>query len=111
MQTESTLSSRMATSPIILETTARVFHLLGKQGLGFGGHRDSIYDYENMTEAENVSRKYAENLGNPLIILKEIAQYCPVVDQHLKSPTIKVDTYLGPRSQNKIINVIGIQMI
>ena len=51
----------MGTFPIILKTVARVIHLLGKQGLGFSGHRESIYGYENMAEVENVSGKCAEN--------------------------------------------------
>ena len=58
---DSILSSRMRTFPIILNTTATYIHSLGKQELGFSGHRESIYGYENMAEVENVSEKCAEN--------------------------------------------------
>ena len=41
-----------------------------------------------MAEEDNVSGKQTENPGNFLMMLKEIAHYCPVQD-HLKSFTMK----------------------
>ena len=42
-----------------------------------------------MAEEDNVSGKQTENPGNFLMMLEEIAHYCPVQDQHLKSFTMK----------------------
>ena len=90
MQKDSTLSSRMATYPIISKSTETVVLLLGKQGFGFHGRRKSTYGYENKAENDrkegNISEIRAENLGNFLMMLKEIAEFCPMLDQHLKFP-------------------------
>ena len=44
------------------------------------------------------------------IKLKEISQYCLELHNHMKSITIKNFTYQRPRSQNKLFDVMSIQM-
>ena len=46
------------------------------------------------------------NPGNFLAMLKIMAEHDPVLKQHLYTPAMKNATYVSPRSQNDIIDVI-----
>ena len=83
----------------IVEALTRVIHLLGKQGLALRGHR------EGPKEASE------KNQGNFLAIVCEIAHYYPLSKKHLENPLRKDVTYLSPKSQNELIDIIGIQII
>ena len=43
--------------------------------------------------------------------MHEIAQYCPELGNHLKNPLMKNETYTSTKSQNEMIDVIGINTI
>ena len=102
VQTDKTKDSRLRVYPVILKCIARTIHLLGKQGLPLRGHREDMIDAENDTD---------RNPGNFISFLHEIAQYCPELDNHLKNPLMKNATYISPKSQNEMIDVIGINTI
>ena len=102
VQTDKTKDSRLRVNPVILKCTARTIHLLGKQGLPLRGHREDMIDAENDTD---------RNPGNFITFLHEIAQYCPELDNHLKNPLMKNATYISPKSQNEMIDVIEINTI
>ena len=99
VQTDKTKDSRLRVYPAILKCISRTIHLLGKEGLPLRGHQEDIIDSETGTD------RYPENF---IIFLHEIAQYCPELDNHLKNPLMKNATYTSPKSQNEMINVIGI---
>ena len=102
VQTDKTKDSRLRVYPVILKCIARAIHLLEKQGLPLRGHREDMIDAENDTD---------RNPGNFITFLHEIAQYCPELDNHLKNPLMKNATYISPKSQNEMIDVIGINTI
>ena len=93
-QTSQDIQNRYQTYPQIIEALARIFHLLGRQGLAFRGHR------ENLEEDES-------NMGNFLAVVKEIANSNPILKKHIEKPVRKDVTYLSPKSQNELIDLIG----
>ena len=70
---------------------------LTKQGLPLRGHREQI--------------SLCSNPGNFLALLKDRATTDAVIKKHLEQPLARNSTYLSPRSQNDIINVIGFDII
>ena len=82
-----------------METLARVIHLLGKQGLVLRGHR------------EGPKAAAGKNQGNFLALVRETAHYYPLLKKHLEDPLRKDVTYLSPKSQNELIDIIGIRII
>ena len=83
----------------IVEALARVIHLLGKQGLAMRGHREGPKEVAD------------KNQGNFLALVGEIAYYFPLLKKHLEDLLRKDVTYLNSKSQNELINVIGVWMI
>ena len=81
----------------VVEALARVVHLLGKQGLALRGHRERSY----------ASHKQ----GNLLTLVHEIAHYYPLLKNHLEDSLRKDVKYLGPKSQNELIDIIGKKLI
>ena len=67
------------------------------QSTTFRGHRENLLDESNM--------------GNFLAIVKEICNYSPELTNHLENPARSDVTYLRPKSQNELIDVIGKKMI
>ena len=55
---------------------------------------------ENLEEDES-------NMGNFLAIVKEIANSNPILKEHIEKPIWKDVTYLSPKSQNELIDLIG----
>ena len=51
------------------------------------------------------------NPGNFLSMLKVIANYDPILKGHLEKPRQKNATYISPRIQNEIIDIIGKNII
>jgi len=98
--TNSILKERNAEYPRIVEALGRVIHLLGKQGLALRGHREGV-----------AAASDDKNQGNFLALVYEIAHYYPLLKKHLEDPKRKDVKYLGPKSQNELINIIGIHMI
>ena len=86
----STLQKQLSENKHILCQIVRVILYLGKQGLPFRG------DVENLSHP-----------GNFLALLKVFAENDEILKKHLTTPKAKNATYLSPRSQNEIINVIG----
>ena len=70
---------------------ARVIHLLGKR-------------------AEGPKAAAAKNQSNFLALVREIAHYYPLLKKHLEDPRRKDVTYLSPKSQNELIDIIGIRI-
>lgn len=100
---DSITAERYRKYPIILNILARVVHLLGKQGLAFRGHREVILSKEGEDHV---------NPGNFIMILREISNYNSVLADHLQNADKGVNvSYLSPRSQNELIDIIGIHSI
>ena len=97
VQTDKTKDSRLRVYPGILKCIARTIHLHGKQGLPLRGHRKDMIDSET-----------DQSPANFITFLHEIAQYFPEVDNHLKNPIMQNATCTSPKSQNEMIDVIGI---
>ena len=72
-------------------------HLLGKQGLALRGRRKSS------------GASY--NQGKSLTLVHEIAHYYPLLKNHLEDSLRKDVKYLGPKSQNELIDIIGKRLI
>ena len=102
VQMDKTKDSRLKVYPVILKCIARTMHLLAKQWLPLRGHRDEMIDSETGTN---------RNPGDFIAFLHEIAQYCPELENHLKNPLMKNAIYTSPKSQNEMIDVIGINTI
>ena len=68
-------------------------NLCGKQCIAFRGHRENVASSDN-------------NCGNILAILKLLAQINHDLQNHLTSPVAKSTTYLSPKIQNEITNII-----
>ena len=83
----------------IVEALACVIHLLGKQGLALRDHR------------EGPKAAAGKNQGNFLALVREIAHYYPLLKKHLEDPLLKDVIYLSPKSQNELIDIIGIRII
>ena len=96
--TNENLKQRYQVYPKVVETLARMVHLLGKQGLALRGHRESSEDASN-------------NQGNFLTLVHEIAHYYPLLKNHLDDSLRKDVKYLGPKSQNELIDIIGKKLI
>ena len=99
MQLNEVLKERHQVYKKFVEALARVIHLLGKQGLALRGHR------------EGPKAAAGKNQGNFLALVREIAHYYPLLKKHLEDPLRKDVTYLSPKSQNELIDIIGIRII
>ena len=99
MQVNQVLKERHQVYKKIVEALARVIHLLGKQGLALRR------DWEGPKAAAG------KNQGNFLALVGEIAHYYPLLKKHLKDPLRKDVTYLSPKSQNELSDIIGIRII
>ena len=97
-QTSQDIQNSYKTYPQIIEALARIVHLLGRQGLAFRGLR------ENLEEDES-------NMGNFLAMVKEIANSNPIFKEHIEKPIRKDVTYLSPRSQNELIDLIQCKLL
>ena len=91
------LKQRYQTYPKVVEALARVVNLLGKQGLALRGHRES-------SDASH-------NQGNFLTLVYEIAHYYPLLKNQLEDSLRKDVKYLGPKSENELIDIIGKKLI
>ena len=58
--------------------------------------------HENIGESAQKS-----NPGNFLTIVQEIAHHNPALRDHIEAPLRKDVSYLGPKSQNELIEIIG----
>ena len=99
VQVNEVLKERHQVYKKIVEALARVIHLLGKQGLALRGHR------------EGPKAAAGKNQGNFLALVREVAHYYPLLKKHLEDPLRKDVTYLRPKSQNELIDIIGIRII
>ena len=91
------LQDRLTVNKQILQEIVRAILFLTKQGLPLCGHREQI--------ACNT------NPGNFLLLLKDRATTDTILRNHLEQPLARNGTYLSPRSQNDIINVIAFDII
>ena len=58
--------------------------------------------HENIGESAQKS-----NPGNFLAIVQEIAHHNPALKDHIEAPLRKDVSYMGPKSQNELIKIIG----
>ena len=58
-----------------------------------------------------VTGKLDQNPGNFLSMLKVLANYDPVLRNHLEKPRQRNATYLSPHTQNELIDIIGKNII
>ena len=91
------LQSRMTENKQILFQIVHAIIFLGKQGLGLRG------DLEDIASEKNP--------GNFLALLKVFAENDPLLHRHLHQPRAKNVTYLSPKTQNVIIDIIGFDVI
>ena len=89
----STLQARITENKHILRQIVRAILFLAKQGMAFRG------------DVEDVSSN--KNPGNFLALLAMLAENDSILHGNLHEPRARNATYLSPRSQNEIINVIG----
>ena len=99
VQVNEVLKERHQVYKKIVEALARVIHLLGKQWHALCVHR------------EGPKAAAGKNQGNFLALVREIADYYPLLEKHLEDPLHKDVTYLSPKSQNELIDIIGIRII
>ena len=81
----------------IIRQIVRAIPFLGKQGLPFRGDNEDL----NITK----------NPGNFLALPKRFSESDSILFDHLNKPRAKKATYISPRFQNEIINVIGHDII
>ena len=91
------LQARIAQNKHILKQIVRAILFLRRQGLAFRGDKEDVNS--------------STNPGNFLALLKHYAETDDILKVHLENPQAKNVTYLSPRSQNDIINVIGNDII
>ena len=91
------LKQRYQVYPKVVEALARVVHLLAKQGLLLRGHGES-------SDASH-------NQGNSLTLVHEIDHYYPLLKNHLEGSLLKDVKYVGPKSQNELIDIIDKKLI
>ena len=91
--TSNVLQSQIAENRDILRQIVHAILFLSKQGLSLRGNNEDI--------------KYSQNPGNFLALLKVFVQQDDILLAHLYQRKWKNATYLSPRSQNEIIDVIG----
>ena len=60
-------------------------------------------------DKEKISQR--ENPGNFLALMKVLAEHDSQLMSHLQSPKLKNATYLSPKTQNQVIDIIGKSMI
>ena len=99
-QTNDSLKERQKTYPKIVEALARIIHLIGKQGIAYRGTEEKADDSDT-----------AGNPGNFLAIVREIANYYPLLHEHVFTPLRKDVSYMSPTSQNELIEIIGKRII
>ena len=99
-QTNDTVKERQKTYPKILETLARIIHLIGKQSIAYRG-----------TEKKADDSDTAGNTRNFLAIVWKIASYYPLLHGHNFTPLRKDVSYMSPTSQNELIEIIRKRMI
>ena len=77
-QINDSLKERQKTYPKIVEALARIIHLIGKQGIAYRGTEEKADDSDT-----------AGNPGNFLAIVREIANYYPLLHEHVFTPLSK----------------------
>ena len=87
----------MAENRHILQQIVRAILYLAKQGLAFRGDKEIITS--------------SGNPGNFLALLSMLADTDQVLYNHLHQPRARNATYISPRSQNEVIDVIGHDII
>ena len=93
MQFDSALKQQIRDNRHILQQIAEALFFCGRQCIALHG------------SAENLLT--AGNPGNLLAFLKQMAKKDELLKQHLESPVQRNATYLTPKSQNEIIDIIG----
>ena len=81
----------------IIKCCAESILFCGRQGIALRG------DTEKLDKPGNP--------GNFLAFLKEIAKRDPLLKDHLEHPRLKNATYISPRIQNELIDVLGRDII
>ena len=84
-QTNDSLKERQKTYPKIVEALARIMHLIGKQGIAYRGTEEKPDDSDT-----------AGNPGNILAIVRKIANYYPLLHEHVFTPLRKDVSYMNP---------------
>ena len=87
----------MEENKLIVRQIVHAILFLAKPGLPFRG------DHENLSGETNP--------GNFSAVLKVFAEHDELLSNHLSSPRAKNATYLSPKSQNELINIIGYDII
>ena len=95
--TNSALRTRITENKHILRQIVRTILFLAKQGMAFRG------------DVEDISSN--KSPGNFLALLAMLAENDSILHNHLYQPRARNATYLSPRSQNEIINIIGYDML
>ena len=82
-QINDSLEERQKTYPKIVEALAIIMHLIGKQSIAYRGTEKKVDDSDT-----------AGNPGNTLAIVREIANYYPLLHEHFLTPLRKDVSYM-----------------
>ena len=83
-QTNDTLKDRQKTYPKIVDALARIIHFIQKQGIAYRGTEEKADDNDT-----------AGNPGNFLANIREIANYYPLLHEHIFTPLRKDVSYMS----------------
>lgn len=98
VMTNRVVQQQMKDNNHLLRQIVRAILFLARQGLALRG--DKEYNTDSKT-----------NQGNFLALLKLFSENDPLLHSHLHSPRAKNATYLSPKIQNEVINIIGNDII
>ena len=97
VMTECEREKRIQVKPHIVRCIAEGVLYCGRQCIALRGDHESL--------------KTQGNPGNCLALLMVLGRHDKILQEHLEHPAMRNATYLSPDSQNKIIDIIGKQMI
>ena len=63
------------------------------------------------SERIGVQKLIRDDAPNFLALMKLMANHDPILRAHLDSPILKNATYMSPKIQNEVINIMGEDMI
>lgn len=91
-------NERIQQNTEVMKWVIQVIILCGKQCLPLRGHREKIDSSDG-------------NPGNFIAILKLLAETNKTLKQHLYSPIARNATYISPKIQNEIIDIIAYEVL
>ena len=104
------LKARIERNRHLVKQLARGVLFCGKQGIALRGKVEKIIrgnHQEIAKDGKQSKDQLQQNPGNLLALLKDFARDDPILREHLNALQHKNATYISPRSQNEIIEIMG----